>query len=344
VTLCGQLPDISYVLPCLNEAKYVQAALDSLLSQDISDRQLEILVVDGGSQDDTRAIIELSASQTTSSHAVYLHENPRRSAASGYNVGIAGAQAPIIVLGGARTIYPPHHAQTVLDLMASSTVFVVGGGVRRFLPDGDSPLARAISAIYLSPMGAGAAAYHRRRSAGVVDTVYCAAYRREVLREISGVDERFVRGQDAELNSRIQAAGYRILFDPRLSTDYQFRGGLRHMIIRAYRTGRYNALGWRMNPATIRLRHLVPLAWMMFLLSAPWQPVPFLVYAVCSCYLVLLLVATITLASVLGIVAALHVPLVFALFHVAYGIGQIRGLVSPHRESIVLTDGHRQPW
>jgi hypothetical protein len=156
--------------------------------------------------------------------------------------------------------------------------------------------------------------------------VYCGAYRRTVLDKVGSFDERFTRAQDAEYNSRVTAAGSRILFDPRLSTDYQFRGGLKDALQRGFRTGRHNAHGWRLQPRTIRLRHLVPLGWTLFVLTTPLNPSWLIVGAVTSAYLLTIAFGAFRLAPRLGLgVAALVLP-VFAAFHLAYGTGQLRGL------------------
>lgn len=318
-------PVISYVLPCLNESSHLEATLSSLRAQAGVEGAVEVIVVDGGSSDGSPEVAAAFVSDAT--FRVRVVANPRRFAGAGFNIGIAAATAPAIVLGGARTVFPKDHASSALDTLRRSKADVVGGGVRAFLPAGPSPLELAIASLYASPVGAGAAAYHRRRTAGAVDTVYCGCYRREVLERVGGVDERFVRGQDGELNSRIRASGHVVWFDPRLSSDYQFRGGLRDALNRASRTGRYAAMGWKLQPHTVRPRHLAPLLWTAFVLSSPvigWNRVVAGLFAI---YFAALAVSGIRLAPRIGITAAALTVPVFACFHLSYGLGQFRGLL-----------------
>ncbi len=323
----GQAPPvISYVLPCLNEAEHLRATLESLRGQQAADVPIEVLVVDGGSTDDSRAIVSEYARASTPTRSFTLLENPRRYAAAAFNIGVAASRGAVVVLGGARTVYHESHAATVLELLRDPSLSVVGGGVRRFIPARNAPLEWAIASLYASPVGAGAAAYHRRQDAADVDTVYCGAYRREVLAAVGPLDERFTRGQDAEYNSRVRAAGHRIRFDPRLSTEYKFRGGWFDALRRAFSTGEHNARGWKLQPHTLRLRHLAPLAWTAFVLlspALPWRSLTLLGFALYGATLtfgVLRLLPTIGPLS-----AALALP-VFATFHIAYGLGQLRGL------------------
>jgi glycosyltransferase involved in cell wall biosynthesis len=52
----ASLPGISVVIPTLNSAKYLEECLRSILEQDYPRELIEIIIADGGSDDDTRAI------------------------------------------------------------------------------------------------------------------------------------------------------------------------------------------------------------------------------------------------------------------------------------------------
>jgi len=50
-------PLVSIVVPCRNEADYIRPLLDSILANDYPRARLEVLVVDGLSDDGTRAVV-----------------------------------------------------------------------------------------------------------------------------------------------------------------------------------------------------------------------------------------------------------------------------------------------
>ena len=51
-------PVLSVVIPCLNEVRYIEGCVGSLLSNGFSPDLMEILVVDGGSTDGTISVLE----------------------------------------------------------------------------------------------------------------------------------------------------------------------------------------------------------------------------------------------------------------------------------------------
>lgn len=57
-TLPSRYPSVSMIVPCFNEGKTLRATIESLLSLEYPKDKLEILVVDDGSTDNTRAIGE----------------------------------------------------------------------------------------------------------------------------------------------------------------------------------------------------------------------------------------------------------------------------------------------
>ena len=56
--LAQDLPLVSIVIPCFNEQKFIGKCLDSICTSDYPKDRLEVLVIDGMSNDGTRAIIE----------------------------------------------------------------------------------------------------------------------------------------------------------------------------------------------------------------------------------------------------------------------------------------------
>ena len=210
------------VLPTLNERSHIRDCLDSLLAQDC-DAIGEILVVDGGSTDGTREIVEAEGG------VVRLVDNPRMTAAAAMNVGLSAARNDLIVRADAHTVYAPDYVRRCIETLNTSGAAVVGGPMR---PIGVTQFGRAVAAVTSSPFGVGPGRFHYSEVAQDVDTVYLGAYRRATVQDVGGYDDEKLQwaAEDQELNYRIRRAGGRIVLDPSIRSSYFPRQDLRSLL------------------------------------------------------------------------------------------------------------------
>jgi glycosyltransferase involved in cell wall biosynthesis len=85
---------VSIIIPCRNEERFIGKCLDSIIAQDYSKDKLEILVVDGMSNDKTREIIKEYSKQH---QYINLLDNQGKIVPTALNIGIQKAQGTIIV-------------------------------------------------------------------------------------------------------------------------------------------------------------------------------------------------------------------------------------------------------
>ena len=207
---------VSIVLPCLNERGYLRDCLDSLLVQDY-EGIVEILVVDGGSTDGS---IDIASRD---SRLVRVVDNPRVTAASAMNLGIAEARGEIIVRADAHTLYADDFVRRSVTALETTGAAVVGGPM---CPVGTTSFGRAVAAVTSSPFGVGPGRFHYADEAQEVETVYLGAFRRDTVLAVGGYDEDGIQwaAEDQELNYRIRRAGGRIWLDPAIRSWYFPRG------------------------------------------------------------------------------------------------------------------------
>ena len=84
------LESVSVVIPSYNEERFIGKALDQLADQFEADRY-EIIIVDGLSDDGTRAVIE-EFRRRRPELAVSVVDNPARNIPTALNLGIAAAR------------------------------------------------------------------------------------------------------------------------------------------------------------------------------------------------------------------------------------------------------------
>ncbi len=93
-----QRPLVSVIVPVLNEAPYIENMLNSVLSQNCENFDMELLVVDGGSTDGTR---EKIAKLQQQNNAIRLIHNDRKITPAAFNKGIEHARGDYIAILGA---------------------------------------------------------------------------------------------------------------------------------------------------------------------------------------------------------------------------------------------------
>ena len=203
---------VSVVLPTLNERAHIRDCLDSLLVQDFPG-VVEILVVDGGSTDGTREVVEGEGG------VVRLLDNPEVSAAAAMNVGIGAARAEVICRADAHTLYAPNYVRRCVEVLLESGAANVGG---RMQAVGTTSFGRAVAAVTSSRIGVGPGRFHYLAERAEVETVYLGCWWRQTLVDVGGYDTENLQwaAEDQELNFRLRRAGGRVLIDPSIHSWY----------------------------------------------------------------------------------------------------------------------------
>jgi len=321
-------PAVSLIVPCRNEARHIRDCLDSLLAMDYPAGRLEILVVDGESDDGTPAIVREYLAQ----HAcIRLLNNPGRITSCALNIGIRGSAGSAVVLIGAHSEYPSSYVRLLMKHLSDSGAAAVGG-VCRTVPGAPTATARGIAAALSHPFGVGNS-YFRigASSARWVDTVPFGCYRREVFERYGLFDEELVRNQDDEFNLRLAKGGGRLLLVPEITSRYYARETFAQLGRMFYQYGLYKPLVAKKLGRVMTLRQLAPAAFVVGLLVAlvlaVWWPAGRLLLGI--------LLSTYPLAALgccAGLLrrdpkAGLASALAFPVLHLSYGLGFLAGML-----------------
>ena len=322
-------PHVSVILPCRNEAKNIRSCLDSVVASDFPKDQLELLVVDGQSDDGTREIVlEFSKRHQW----IRLLDNIRRITPAAMNIGIQSSKGQIVMRMDAHTVYPANYVSGLVEWLVRSKADNVGG-VCITRPANETPKAHAIAFALSHPWGVGNA-HFRIGSADPkwVDTVPFGCYRREVFDRIGLYDEALVRNQDDELNHRLIKRGGRILLVPEIKSFYTARGSLGNLWVMYYQYGYFKPLAARTIGAVMTARQLVPSAFVMSLALtaalAPWSYMMALFFtAIVIAYVALDLSISTRTALDRSVRCGFWSVVVFPILHMSYGIGYLKGIL-----------------
>jgi succinoglycan biosynthesis protein ExoA len=238
-------------MPVLNERKYVEDAVRTILTQEYSGSQ-ELVLALGPSSDGTTELVESLAKNDP--RIKYVH-NPGTDIPVGLNLAIASTRQPIVVRVDAHSELAAGYTQrAVADLDRTGAANV--GGV--MVANGKTPFQLAVARAYNSKFGLGGARYHSGGKEGEAESAYLGVFRREILDEVGGYDETLRRGEDWELNYRIRTAGHKVWFDPELKVTYWPRENWRKLSRQFFTTGVWRGALFRRLPRHTPLRFFAP--------------------------------------------------------------------------------------
>lgn len=246
---------VSIIVPVLQEADYLQTAVEHLLQQDYAG-PLEIVLALGPSTDGTNEIAQRIAAQHPQ---VRLVDNPSGRTPSALNAAITASRHDIIVRVDAHSEIPADYVRVAVETLVRTGADNVGGVMGA---TGITPFEQAVAAAMTSVFGVGASSFHVGGEEGPAPSVYLGAFRRSTLEAVGGYDESFVRAQDWEMNHRIRARGGLIWFTPRMHVTYRPRPNVRALSRQYRHYGRWRREVMRHHPETVRtanaLRYFAP--------------------------------------------------------------------------------------
>lgn len=243
-------PLVSLLIVVRNGDRNIVGALDSFLQQDYA--PIEVIVVDGISEDQTRELVEDYA-RKTQTLPIRLLDNPGRIQASGWNVGIRAARGNYLLrLDAVHCRIAPDYVrrclEKLLELKGSDPRVAAVGGRRMSVAPTKDPWTQAITLAQLSRFGVGNATYRLSTSPTFTDTLGVALYDRNILLQAGLFNESLGRSEDNELHARLRNQGFRLFFLPDAVALYHPRTTLAGVASQMF----YN--GWWVSATITRLR------------------------------------------------------------------------------------------
>lgn len=327
----NNLPFVSIIIPCRNEEKFISKCLDSIIANDYPKERLEILIVDGISEDRTREIL---AGYVKRCPFIKVLDNPKKFTPFAFNLGIKNAKGEIIILMGAHTTYQRNYIQKCVRYLDRYNADNVGGVLRAI--SGENALAaRAIAFVLSCPFGVGNAYYRTGRvnKPKWVDTVFGGCYKKEIFKKIGFFNENLIRSQDLEFNLRLKKAGGKILLIPEIVSYYYPKFSFKDFFIHNIEDGIWAVYPLKFVKKPLKLRHYIPLIFVSGLIGTGILGTFFSVFfwlfiSIISLYLLVSFYFSTKIAIKKKEIGFLFVLLlVFAGRHIGYGFGSILGIV-----------------
>ena len=326
-------PEVSVVIPCYNEVRYINDCIDSLLSNGTDPICMELLVIDGGSTDGTIALLnELSQRHPQ----VKVLNNPDRITPRALNIGVHAAQGTYILISSAHASFDDGYIGTLISTMSQHADAIAVGGVMETKVKNSTSMSESIRTVLMHPVGVGNAKFRTGVSdIMTVDTVPFGLYRAQELKAAGGYDERLIRNHDMELSKRLLRNGGKIYLTPLARCTYYARETYRAMAKNNFNNGKWNlkTVFITRTFSSLSLRHFIPMlflgSWILPLIVSlitwnPWWSLATL--GVLTAYIGTLLAVSWRARN--GKNKVLMVLIGFKLLHFSYGLGSLIGLLS----------------
>jgi len=298
-------------------------------------KDTEIVITDNNSTDGTySALCAFKEKYIGEYRDIKILQNDTKIIPKGLNKCLDNVTGDIIVRADAHSSLDPTFVEeTVACLEGTNTgikEYACGGMRPTYAPD-DSGMSVLLLAAEESRFGASAANYRGTPGRCYVNTIFHAAYRREVVQKVGHYDERLWRTEDNNYNYRVREAGYKICFEPRIKSGQQIRSSIKKMLKQKNQNGWWIGYTLGVCPKCLGVFHFVPFA---FLTAAVLTTVMAAfglgifsallwgAYGICNIAF-----------SAKAIIDAkkfrahlLLLPFVFLLMHICYGAGTYAGI------------------
>jgi glycosyltransferase involved in cell wall biosynthesis len=313
---------VSIVIPMRNEESYIRECLNSLVNQDYDRALLDIIVIDGKSEDGSKQIVEEFVDKFDN---ISLYENVKKITPISLNLGIRKATGEIIIVLGAHSYVETDFVTKNLEYLQTTRADCVGGTIQTV---GKTFQSKAISLAMSSPFGVGNSLFRFSKSPSYVDTVAFGAYRREVFDKIGMFDETLVRNQDYEFNHRLVSNGGKIYLTPDIKSYYYARESIPKLFKQYYSYGCWKAKVVKKHGSAFRFRYQIPPLFILTLLITGLAGIRFPIaryvfLGVLEAYALVLILVSLRTAIGSRLRYLVTLPFAFLSLHFGFGLGFI---------------------
>lgn len=321
---------VSLCMIAYNEERVLNGLFRDFSMQDYPHDQIEIVLVDSSSTDKTYKMMNEFKNTDYGFANVVIAQCPKRNQATSWNCAIMSASGDVIIRVDAHARIPRNFvSRNIYNINLGEKV--VGGGRPNITSDVSSWKLTLLAAEE-SLFGSSVASYRRPTAKReYMDSLFHAAYRREVFETVGGFNETLGRTEDNELHYRIRQAGYKLCCCPDIISYQHTRSRLRDMIKQKFSNGKWIGLTVATCPKCLSYYHFAPMIFVGLIAIC-------LGLACFGCILpiqiLLILYAMFDIVNTVGCFATktiqpqfILLPFIFPILHISYGIGTYAGLL-----------------
>jgi len=321
--------NISFVVIALNAAGTLDALFDCLTKQTYPHDRIEVILVDGISEDETKKKMISFQDSNHDFKRVIVLDNPGKTLPCGWNVALDNVQGDAVLRVDAHTIFTDSFIEyNVRDLNKGENIC---GGKVVSIPAEKTKWSITLNEAENSMFGGSFATFRRAEKPQYVSTAAFAIYRKEVFDKVGRFNEQLTRTEDNEMHYRMKQAGYKFYYDPEIVSYRKTRSSLGKLLKQKYLNGYWIGRTMSVEPRCFSLYHFVPLAFVLAIITATVMAIAGFVWVCILLWCAYVAVNIImTSMTVIGCkdrnICFICLPILFLLLHVWYGAGTIAGL------------------
>jgi glycosyltransferase involved in cell wall biosynthesis len=207
---------LSVLMPAYNAAGYIESAIDSVLAQTV--RELELLVIDDGSKDDTLAVAQACAKRDG---RVRVVTQPNAGIAPTLNRGLEMlAPAEWVFLMHADDLMMPNRLERQQAFIAANPDIAVASSLVHYINGAGDTIGHGRSPF--TDPAAVRAAYDRCEM--IAFNHPACALKRDVMLKLGGYRQAFWPAEDCDLWARVVEAGHRVAVQDEYLLRYRIHG------------------------------------------------------------------------------------------------------------------------
>ncbi len=327
-------PLVATVIPILNEQDSIAACLGSIVNQTISNDQHIIVVLDGGSTDQTIQIIKQFIEENSGGPEIIIAKNDGKYVAEARNLAmdlVPNSVKYFLEIIGHCTVREDHIATLLgemerLESVNEQPIGALGCKVSSRL--GQLELVESwVEGALSSPFGSGSGQFDN--FTGTVQTsvpAFCL-HSRAAIEQIGGWDTEFITSQDSDLSMRMIDAGFLLFKTDLVEVNMTKRKSLKSWAKMGFRYGFWRTRIVRKHPKRFSLREIMPwfgviLTFILVVNSNAFWYIPVTLYGV-----VLLLESLRLVLLKRRLSLLLGLPICIFLLHTMFSLGLVYGII-----------------
>lgn len=307
-----------------NSESTIQASLESIEDQDFEREKYEIIVIDGGSSDETLNIAK--------DYCDRIFQKQNASIGACRQIAFSNAKGRYIAFTDSDCVVPSSWLSDLYTrIQSQNDESVIGVGGPNIAFPGDPPFTQVVDHMQRSFIASGGSpqSYEFTEVEFAESIPACnILYDKEQIQPMN-FDEEINVGEDAEFHNRLSKMGYRFIFDPNITVFHHLPSTFSEFI------GKNISYGSSM--AKIQLQRREIIRWYSF--GPPFMIILVLYYVLqkrneCTSlnphllfiWLIITLPLVVKTYLRTNLTQSLYIPLLLPLQYFSYGIGFLKGL------------------